>query len=285
MARTRQPDHLPAIRLAFAERIAGHVRPPDARLVAAFATVQRERFVGPGPWLLRAAYGYVRTPDADPAHLYDDVLVAIDPIRRINNGQPSLHAIAMALFRLGTGECVVHVGCGTGYYTAILAELVGPGGHVHGYEIEAELAARAARNLADRNNVTVHGPAECGEPLPDADAVYVSAGAGGPQPAWLAALKEHGRLIFPLTGNDGNGVMMLVERRAMADAFAARALGCVSFIPLVGGDDSLAGAEIAAAIEDGRLRRVRSLMLGPRADAASCLLQGEGWWLSSRDLK
>jgi protein-L-isoaspartate(D-aspartate) O-methyltransferase len=286
MARTpRQLERLEAVRLAFAERITGRVRPPDARLVAAFARVPRERFVGPGPWLVRVGEGYIRTPDADPAHIYDDVLVALDPVRRLNNGQPSLHAAAMAALGLGSGDIVVHVGCGTGYYTAILAELVGAGGQVHGYEIDAGLAALAARHLADRSNVTIHDPAECEEPLPDAEAIYVSAGAGGPLAAWLAALREHGRLMFPLTGDDGTGVMLLVERRAMTDAFAARCLGSVQFIPLVGGRDNFASPHIAAAAEEGRLRRVRSLCLGPHADPATCILRGEGWWLSSRSLK
>jgi hypothetical protein len=45
------------------------------------------------------------------------------------------------------GEHVVHVGAGVGYYTAILAELVGVAGRVKAIEFDAELAARATANF------------------------------------------------------------------------------------------------------------------------------------------
>ena len=38
------------------------------------------------------------------------------------------------------GDHVVHIGIGTGYYTAILAELVGPTGRVTAIEYDASLA-------------------------------------------------------------------------------------------------------------------------------------------------
>ena len=53
------------------------------------------------------------------------MLVAIDAERGINNGQPSLHAQSIAALELKEGETVVQIGAGAGYYTAILAELVG----------------------------------------------------------------------------------------------------------------------------------------------------------------
>jgi protein-L-isoaspartate(D-aspartate) O-methyltransferase len=42
----------------------------------------------------------------------------------------------------------VHIGAGTGYYTAILACLVGPSGKVTGIEVDASLAARATVQMA-----------------------------------------------------------------------------------------------------------------------------------------
>ena len=45
--------------------------------------------VGPGPWSVFGASGSGVTDDADPRRLYNDVLVALVPERRINNGQPS----------------------------------------------------------------------------------------------------------------------------------------------------------------------------------------------------
>jgi protein-L-isoaspartate(D-aspartate) O-methyltransferase len=95
-------------------------------IVDAFATVPRERFLGPGPWRVlspMAMAEYWTTEDADPRHLYHDVLIAIDEERRLNNGQPSLWARMYDQLELSPGAHVVHVGAGTGYYSAILAEL------------------------------------------------------------------------------------------------------------------------------------------------------------------
>ncbi|CAH1669519.1 MULTISPECIES: hypothetical protein [unclassified Chelatococcus] len=281
MAQSSQPEGLDEIRRDFAERVAGRTRPRDARVIAAFATVPRERFLGPGPWLIRSADGYLRTPDANPIHIYRDILVALEPLQRINNGQPSLHAAAIANLRLKDGETALHVGAGTGYYTAILAEVIGTAGRVHGYEIEPRLAALAKANLAERDNVTLHDEADP-LTLPQADAIYVSAGAGGPQPRWLHALNPMGRLIFPLTGDDGSGVMLLVRRTDDPQVFEARCLGPVQFIPLVGGHDDIASPHIAAAWTDGRLARVRTLIAGRPVEPSSRLLEGDGWWLSSQ---
>ena len=68
------------------------------------------------------------TSSDDPARLYEDVLVAIDAERGINNGQPSLHAQSIDALGLKEGETVLQIGAGAGYYTAILAELVGRDG-------------------------------------------------------------------------------------------------------------------------------------------------------------
>lgn len=70
------------------------------------------------------------TKDADPRRLYHNILVAIDPTRHLNNGHPSFLAFLLDELELQAGDRAVHVGCGTGYYTAVMAEIVGPEGHV-----------------------------------------------------------------------------------------------------------------------------------------------------------
>src|SRR5262249_17380606 len=63
-------------------------------IIEAFASVPRERFLGPGPWRLLPGdcpdAGFL-TPD-DPRWLYHDTLVTIDQSRGLNNGLPSLWA-------------------------------------------------------------------------------------------------------------------------------------------------------------------------------------------------
>ena len=58
-----------------------------------------------------------------------DVLIALDEKRQINNGQPSLWAFLLDQLDVAAGEQALHLGCGTGYYTAVVAELVAPREH------------------------------------------------------------------------------------------------------------------------------------------------------------
>ena len=71
------------------------------------------------------------------------MLVAIDETRGLNNGQPSLWASLFDQLDLKPGERVIHVGAGAGYYSAILAEIVGSTGRVRALEIDPGLAERA----------------------------------------------------------------------------------------------------------------------------------------------
>lgn len=231
-------DPLAAIRARYAAEImiwARRAGLPTERVEAAFRTVPRERYLPPPPWRL----GPPRRPqDAsdtfDPSDLYADVLVVLDGARGINNGQPSLHAAWMAGVDPGRGETVVQVGIGTGYYTAILAELVGRSGRVEAYEIEPGLAEQARRNLAGLPQVAVHAASGLGVALPEADVVYVSAGATMPDAAWLRALRPGGRLVFPWQPFGRHGEAMSIRRRP--GGLAVRLHGSVSFMRCVGPD-------------------------------------------------
>ena len=252
----------------------------DERLIAAFAQVAREDYMGPGPWQIFVGSGYIPTLSADASLLYQDVLVGLATDRRINNGQPSLHARCLAAAAPAGGETVVHVGAGTGYYTAILATLVGPEGRVIAYEIEADLAARAAANLAHFGNVTVLAASATQAALPRCDVLYVSAGATHPPATWLDALNVRGRLVFPLTPNEGFGVMLMVTRLGRS-TYAACGLSRVAFIPCIGARDDAASASLTAALERQSLNEIRSLQRGTRPDdTAWCV--GALWWLSTR---
>ena len=91
--RARRMTDLAATRRAFAERLAAERELRSERVVAAFAAVPREEFLVPGPWLmLPDEAGYRSTPDADPRRLYEDVAVAIDASRVLNNGAPGFLA-------------------------------------------------------------------------------------------------------------------------------------------------------------------------------------------------
>ena len=86
--------------------------------------------MGPPPWRVFTRSGYVETLTDDPAVLYQDVVVSLGSEGPLNNGQPTLHAMCIAALAPKKGERVVHVGAGSGYYTTLLAKLVGENGVV-----------------------------------------------------------------------------------------------------------------------------------------------------------
>jgi protein-L-isoaspartate(D-aspartate) O-methyltransferase len=142
---------LDIVRRAFAKHVLAEVQVDNPRLEAAFAAVHREDFLGPGPWVIpRWLRGWVATPDDDPVHLYIDNVVQIIAERHLNNGQPSGHAKWIDSAGIEPGDHVVHVGIGTGYYTAILAHLVGPSGRVTAIEVDL----RRARRRTSRHSPT-----------------------------------------------------------------------------------------------------------------------------------
>jgi protein-L-isoaspartate(D-aspartate) O-methyltransferase len=274
-------DRSKKLRSFFARYVAARGRARDYRIEQAFASVPREPFVGPGPWSINLpGHGYVRTPDDDPAYIYQDTLVAIDTGRSINIGEPSLHARCLDALALRTGETVLHVGAGVGYYTALLAHLVGETGRVHAYEIETDLAARARQNLAHLPQVDVQARTGIADHLPKADAVYVNAGITQPSWAWLDALRTDGRLIFPLQPIGGFGAMLMITRPRHGLLWPARFVTRAGFIPCAGPQDDETGRRLAAAFAAGGSDRVQSFRVDDEPDA-SCWCRGDGWWLST----
>ncbi len=265
----------------YAEYIVRSTGSTSARLIEAFASVPREDFLGPGPWQVFVGSGYIPTISDDPRLIYQNVLVALASDRNINNGEPSLHARSLAAVAPALGESVVHLGAGTGYYSAVLATLVGAQGRVLAIEREADLAQRARGCLRDFGNVEVRCASATDIVLPECDVIYVNAGATHPPDAWLDALRVGGRLVMPLTPNEGFGVMLMVTRKA-PDAYAASAFVRAAFIPCIGARDDATSASVSTALERQSLKEVRSLQRGTEPDATAWCV-GSGWWLSSRE--
>ncbi len=147
------PSHDPIrdARRWFAEELRFVARVNSAEVVEAFATVPRERFLGPGPLRILSLWNmrdYWTPPVASPTAAYHDVIIAYDEKRYLNNGQPSLWAFVFDKLNVVPGDRVLHLGCGMGYYTAVLAELAGPKGAVSAIEIDEPLAERAREALA-----------------------------------------------------------------------------------------------------------------------------------------
>lgn len=250
------------------------------QITAALESIPRERFVGPSPWSIVSSEGIPQATSDDPASLYQDVLVPLGFGRGLNNGQPSLHIRCMNAMSPSPGEHVVHVGAGTGYYTAVLGMLVGESGRVDAYEIEPELARKAAVNLADFSQVVVHCRSGAEAPLPNCDVLYVSAAAAEPLAVWLDALRAEGRLLFPLEPEGEVGQMLLVTKRA-EESYSAQFLCGVQFVACIGAQDPHAARVLESAFSRGHWNEVKSLNRNERPDD-SCWCAGHGWWLSTR---
>src|SRR5690349_12341687 len=99
-----------AFRSLYAEFIVRSSGSTSQRLIEAFAEIPREDFLGPGPWQVFVGSGYIPTISDDPRLVYQDILIALAPERKINNGQPSLHARCLDVASPSIGESVIHIG-------------------------------------------------------------------------------------------------------------------------------------------------------------------------------
>ena len=277
------------LRRAYARHVTFLGDARNAALEQAFAEVPREDYLGPGPWqILRGWGGYVPTPDADPSWLYADVLVGLVPIRGLNNGQPSGHARWIAAAAPATGEHVVHVGAGVGYYSAIMAHMVGASGSLTAIEFDPALAARAATNLAPLPNATVLQGDGALAPFAPADVIYVNAGASKPVDAWLDGLKDGGRLILPLTTKANfnappnfarpSGAVFRITRRG--DVFDADFVSPIAVFPCEGVRDDASERALAVAFEKGGFREVKRLRRTDDVPDEQCWVKAPGWCLT-----
>jgi protein-L-isoaspartate(D-aspartate) O-methyltransferase len=252
----------------------------------AFATVPRERFLGPGPWLLQGAalgmHDYRPSPNADPRHVYHDVLVALDSSRRLNNGQPSAWARWLDSVDPQPGQKVVHVGCGSGYYSAILAEMVGPKGSVLGYEVDAALAQSAKANLSPWPQASAVNADGAASALNDCDLIVVSAGVTRLPLTWMTGLAPGGHLLVPLTVHSYDVVQGRMLRVTRIDAgYGASIISYAGFYPCVGTQHAGSGEALSAAFRKGLGFDVKSLRLDVHDPAATCWLHDEHYCLST----
>ncbi len=262
MERADGLNELAAARQHYVARIAGREHIASARLLAALEAVPREAFLRKGPWRIRSEFSrsYYKTESADPVHLYDNVLVAIDARRRLDTGLPSLWAHFIDVLDVAEGERVVQIGCGLGYYSAILSEIVGPKGNVRAIECDAAFAARAGANLRSYGNVEVVCDDGCRDIGGRADVIIVHAGFTQPHPAWINALRPGGRLLLPLTGPSREGTVIRIRR--LDKGYQAEAIRRIAIFPGQGRGGSALDQRVvewwerAAAIAPVRFRRI-----------------------------
>jgi protein-L-isoaspartate(D-aspartate) O-methyltransferase len=186
----------------------------DPAVLRAFAEVPREPFVPPERW----------------ASAYDDNPLPIGHGQTIS--QPYVVALTLQEADLAPEQCVLDVGAGSGYQTALLAKLVR---HVYAVERIEQLARRASETLAALGlaNVTIRAAdGSLGWPE-DAPFDRIVSGAASPDvpPAWIEQLVDGGKIILPV-GELDDQVLLAVQKDGQR--ILRRELCRVRFVKLIG---------------------------------------------------
>lgn len=187
----------------------------DERVLAAMRKVPRHRFVPPE---------YVHAA-------YDDGPLPIGAGQTIS--QPYIVALMTELLNLRGDERVLEIGTGSGYQTAILAELAR---EVYTIELEAELLARARRLLVEEmgyaNIFFRHGDGSKGWPeAAPFDAIIVTAAPPEVPPALLEQLRVGGRLVIPV-GTWDQDLQLIVKYGPEPTDCTVQSITPVRFVPL-----------------------------------------------------
>jgi protein-L-isoaspartate(D-aspartate) O-methyltransferase len=186
----------------------------NERVLAAMAKVPRHEFLSPR-----------HLPEAYADH---PIVIA----EQQTTSQPYMIAAMLQAAEIAPTNRLLEVGTGSGYQTALLAELAA---QVFSLERIASLVggARLVLNRLGYRNITIiAGDGSSGFPLvAPYDAIIVSAAAPRIPTSLIDELTTGGRLIVPV-GNADEQVLMLV--RKLPEGVSTRPLEGCRFVPLIG---------------------------------------------------
>jgi|SRR6266853_4730605 len=187
----------------------------DERVLAAMSKVPRHEFVSPQDWGIA----------------YADHPVGI--AEQQTTSQPYMIAAMIEAAQVRPEDRVLEIGAGSGYQTALLAELASQVFAVERYPSLADTARQTLERLGYRNVQVIAGDGSLG--LPEAapfDAIIVSAAAPGVPPALSEQLAPGGRLVIPV-GDAQQQNLQLVRRDHQGNISVRTLEGC-RFVPLIG---------------------------------------------------
>jgi protein-L-isoaspartate(D-aspartate) O-methyltransferase len=158
--------------------------------------------------------------------------------------QPYMVALMTELLGVDVRSRVLEIGAGSGYQTAVLAEVAG---EVYALELLAPLAERARAVLARLGYQNTHAAIADGSggwpEMAPFDAIIVAAAAPEAPPALLRQLVDGGRLVMPLGHPHRDQVLTVLQRAG--DELRERRDTLCRFVPLVSGGAAPAAPQVA----------------------------------------
>ena len=173
-------------------------------------------------------------PAAIRHRAYEDVALPIACNQTIS--QPLMVALMSEALALKGDEQILEVGTGSGYQTAILAEIIGPQGGLWSIERHADLSESASKTLIALGYEHVHlcvGDGSLG--LPEQapyDAMLIAAAAPRCPPALWDQLRIGGRMVIPV-GQTEQQQLIVFEKKKTGAPIATKHVSC-RFVPLIG---------------------------------------------------
>lgn len=187
----------------------------DQRVLDAMTKVPRHEFVGP----------------QDRCEAYADHPVAIP--ERQTTSQPYIIASMLQSGEIRPQDRVLEIGAGSGYQTALMAELAAQVIAVERHESLTESARSALERLGYGNVIVVTGDGSLGAPqYAPFDAIIVSAAAPRIPPALVEQLAPGGRLVIPV--GDAYQQVLQLARKHQDGTVTVYALESCRFVPLIG---------------------------------------------------
>lgn len=167
---------------------------------------------------------------AELAQAYEDHPLSIGRGQTIS--QPYMVAYMLEKLKLVGQERVLEIGTGSGYQTALLAELVS---HVYTIERIPELSTSAETKLKEMKyqNITYKiGDGSLGWPeCAPYDRIIVSAAASQIPPAYISQIQEGGVLVIPI-GNEYT--QELIQATKFGKDWKLQSWGGCVFVKLIG---------------------------------------------------
>jgi protein-L-isoaspartate(D-aspartate) O-methyltransferase len=169
--------------------------------------------------------------------------------------------------------------------------MVGPSGRVTGIEYDPKLAARAKVNFAAYPNVEILEGDGTLVSFDEADVIYVNAGCTQPAESWLDRLADGGRLILPMTSDQGFGAVppelfaragAVFRIRRHGHDYVATWISPVAIFPCAGSRDEVSERALAEAFAKGGWQQVTRLYRDQEIAEERCWLRGPGWCLAYR---